>query len=241
MNDEELFEQYRATHDVALRNAIVEKYLYIAEVIAKKFSGRGVEYDDLFQAASLALMRGVDRFDPSRGVRFSTFITPTIAGEIKNYFRDHARSVHLPRAVSELRANIRETNDRLTVELGRTPTTREIATALGVSEEEVVSGAEAGTVVSLDRPAAEGETTFHELIASADDGGIEQLENRDLLLSVLEKLGEAERILVKYRFVECLSQAETAKRMNVSQMRVSRLERKTLEKLRALLNKEMAE
>ncbi len=241
MNEEELFQQYHETHDVALRNQIVENYLYIAQVIAKKFSGRGVEYDDLVQVASLALMRGVDRFDPARGVRFSTFITPTITGEIKNYFRDHARVIHLPRAVSELRADIRDTDDRLTVELGRKPTAQEIASALGVSEEEVVSGAEAGTVVSLDRPTADGDTTFHELIAAPDDGGIEQMENRDLLNSALEKLREAERTLIRHRFVEGLSQAETAGRMHVSQMCVSRLERKTLAKLRNLLQKEAAE
>ena len=88
MNDEELFQKYRETGDIAIRNQIVEKYLYIASVLAKKFVGRGVEYDDLYQVASLALIKGVERFDERKGLKFSTFITPTITGEIKNYFRD---------------------------------------------------------------------------------------------------------------------------------------------------------
>ena len=96
MIETELFAAYRRTRDVALRNEIVEKNLYIAEVLAKKFVGRGVEYDDLLQVASLALIKGVDRFDETKGVKFSTFITPTITGEIKNYFRDRGRLVHLP-------------------------------------------------------------------------------------------------------------------------------------------------
>ena len=103
MNERELFSEYRRTRDVALRNEIVERYLYIAAVLAKKFVGRGVDYDDLYQVASLALIKGVERFDETLGLQFSTYITPTITGEIKNYFRDHSRLVHLPRKVSELR------------------------------------------------------------------------------------------------------------------------------------------
>jgi RNA polymerase sigma-B factor len=90
---EQLFKQYKESGDIALRNRIAEKYLYIAEILAKKFTGRGVEYDDLYQVAAYALLRGVDRFDPSLGLQFTTFITPTITGEIQNYFRDKSRMV----------------------------------------------------------------------------------------------------------------------------------------------------
>ena len=116
MEDGELFKRYRETGDIADRNRIVEKYLYIASVLAKKFVGRGVEYDDLFQVASLALMKGVERFDESKGLQFSTFITPTITGEIKNYFRDRSRLVHLPRRVAELRVKIKRAADELLTE-----------------------------------------------------------------------------------------------------------------------------
>ena len=102
-----LFERYKETGDIAVRNAIAEKYLYIADILAKKFVGRGVEYDDLKQVASYALLRGIDRFDPALGMQFTTFITPTITGEIKNYFRDKSRAVKLPRRLSELGASIR--------------------------------------------------------------------------------------------------------------------------------------
>ena len=111
MTDErvnELFRRYKESGDISLRNQIVEKYLYIAEILAKKFVGRGVEYDDLKQVASYALLRGVDRFDPDLGMQFTTFITPTITGEIKNYFRDKSRLVKVPRRLGELNAAVKK-------------------------------------------------------------------------------------------------------------------------------------
>ena len=105
--EDELFRRYRETGDVKLRNEIAEKYLYIADILAKKFTGRGVDYDDLKQVASLALLRGIDRFNPDLNMQFTTFITPTITGEIKNYFRDKARMVKLPRRLSEIHAKVR--------------------------------------------------------------------------------------------------------------------------------------
>ena len=98
----ELFKRYKESGDVAIRNQIAEKYLYIADILAKKFVGRGVEYDDLKQVASYALLRGIDRFNPDLGMQFTTFITPTITGEIKNYFRDKSRMVKLPRRLGEI-------------------------------------------------------------------------------------------------------------------------------------------
>ena len=106
-NVNELFRRYRETGDRAIRNKIAEKYLYIADILAKKFVGRGVEYDDLKQVASLALLKGIDRFDPDLGMQFTTFITPTITGEIKNYFRDKSRLVKLPRKLGEISAAVR--------------------------------------------------------------------------------------------------------------------------------------
>ena len=105
---DELFREYRLTRDVKIRNRLVENYLNIAEILAKKFSGRGVEYDDLFQVASEALISGVEKFDPDLGNRFTTYITPTITGMIKNYFRDYSRSVRLPRRVYTVAAAVRE-------------------------------------------------------------------------------------------------------------------------------------
>ena len=237
MEDKELFQRYRETGDIALRNEIVEKYLYIASVIAKKFVGRGVEYDDLYQVAALALIKGVDRFDESKGLQFSTFITPTITGEIKNYFRDRSRLIHLPRCVAELRVSLKKVSDEYMSKTGVRPTAKELAERLHVSEEEIVRAAEAGGVVSLDTPTDDEEKmSFYEVIPASEDA-IERIENRDVLESAISVLSKEERQLVKYRFGMELSQVETAKRMNVSQMYVSRMERKILDKLRERLKK----
>lgn len=242
MEDKELFRRYRETGDVTLRNEIVEKYLYIASVIAKKFVGRGVEYDDLYQVAALALLKGVDRFDETKGLQFSTFITPTITGEIKNYFRDRSRLVHLPRRVSELRVNLKKVADEYMAETGMRPTAKELAARLNVSEEEVVRAAEAGGVVSLDNPVDDDEDamSFYEVIPAEEDN-LERIENRDELESALSILSAEEKRLVAYRFDQELSQVETARRMNVSQMYVSRMERKVLSKLKERLNKSMVD
>lgn len=243
MTETELFAQYRQTHDKALRDQIVEKYLYIASVLAKKFVGRGVEYDDLFQVAALALTKGIDRFDETLGLQFSTFITPTITGEIKNYFRDHSRLVRLPRKVSELRVGIKNASAEIFSQTGRKPTAKELAARLDVSEEDILKCAEAGGVISLDRPVENDENAslnFHEVLPAADDV-FEDIENRDMVRSALALLDENERKLVEYRFGEELSQVETAKRMGVSQMHVSRLERKILQKLRETIGKSLAE
>ena len=241
MEDKELFRRYRETGDIALRNEIVENYLYIASVIAKKFVGRGVEYDDLYQVAALALLKGVDRFDETKGLQFSTFITPTIAGEIKNYFRDRSRLVHLPRRVSELRVNLKKVADEFMTETGLRPTAKELAERLGVSEEEVVRAAEAGGVVSLDKPVDDEDAmSFYEVIPTEEDN-LERIENRDVLESAFSVLTKEERDLIEYRFVQEFSQTETAKRMNVSQMYVSRMERKVLNKLKERLKKSLVD
>lgn len=243
MEDGELFKRYRETGDIADRNRIVEKYLYIASVLAKKFVGRGVEYDDLFQVASLALMKGVERFDESKGLQFSTFITPTITGEIKNYFRDRSRLVHLPRRVAELRVKIKRAADELLTETGKKPTAQQLAQRLNVTEEEIVRAMEAGAVVSLDRNAdqdGEESMSFYEVLAS-EDNFAEQLENRDMVVSAVKKLNDTEKEIIRCRFDEELSQTETARRMGVSQMFVSRMERKILDKLKNDLKKSMAD
>ena len=242
MNDEELFQKYRETGDIAIRNQIVEKYLYIASVLAKKFVGRGVEYDDLYQVASLALIKGVERFDERKGLKFSTFITPTITGEIKNYFRDRSRLVPLPRKVSELRVSIKREAEKYLAETGKNATAKELAARLGVSEEEVLRCSEAGGVVSLDSTMDhEGDSMSLHDVLPAEENIFEDVENRDAVRAALSTLSDQERALVKYRFGHELSQMETAKRMGVSQMNVSRMERKILQKLRENLKKSMVE
>ena len=234
MDENQLFQAYRQTQDVRLRNEIAEKYLFIASMIAKKFVGRGVDYDDLFQVASLALLKGIDRFDETKGLKFSTFITPTITGEIKNYFRDRSRLIHLPRRVAELRVSVKKAEEELALATGKNPTAKEIAEKLNVPEEDVLSCMEAGSVVSLDRPVdgdSEEGASFYDMLPDGEDA-FERIEQKDAVRRAIASLNETEKKLVSYRFGQELSQAETAKRMNVSQMYVSRMERKILQKLK---------
>ena len=230
----ELFIRYRETGEVALRNQIAEKYLYIADILAKKFVGRGVEYDDLKQVASLALLRGIDRFDPSLGMQFSTFITPTITGEIKNYFRDKSRIVKVPRRLGEIGAQVRAFSNRYLSENGVKPSVREIAEGIGVSEEYVVRAMEIAGTVSLDGMCGteeDGEQSMYGLIADSEDE-FDRFETKEALKSAMVGMTDTEKQLVKYRFVDELSQSETANKLGVSQMFVSRLERKLLARLK---------
>ena len=230
----ELFIRYQETGEVALRNQIAEKYLYIADILAKKFVGRGVEYDDLKQVASLALLRGIDRFDPSLGMQFSTFITPTITGEIKNYFRDKSRAIKVPRRLGEIGAQVRAFSNRYLSENGVKPSVREIAEGIGVSEEYVVRAMEIAGTVSLDGLRGtdeDGEQSMYGLIAD-DEDEFERFETKEALKAAMAGLTDTEKQLVKYRFVEELSQSETANKLGVSQMFVSRLERKLLARLK---------
>ena len=233
-----LFERYKETGDIAVRNAIAEKYLYIADILAKKFVGRGVEYDDLKQVASYALLRGIDRFDPALGMQFTTFITPTITGEIKNYFRDKSRAVKLPRRLSELGASIRRFSSDYETEKGVKPSVRIIAERLSLTEEEVVKALEIGGVVSLDGMAGESEDgenkSLYSLLSDGEDK-YEEFETKEALRSAMKDFSDTEKAVIKYRYVNGYSQSETANRLGVSQMFVSRMERKLLLRLKETL------
>ena len=233
---DELFKQYKESGDIALRNKIAEKYLYIADILAKKFVGRGVEYDDLKQVAALALLRGIDRFDPSLGMQFSTFITPTIAGEIKNYFRDKSRAVKLPRRLSEISMSVKKYSDDYLSKTGEKPSVKTIAHNLGIDEEDVVKALEIGGTVSLDGMAGddEKEKSLYALLASGEDK-YDAFETKEALKTAMRDFTDIERALVQYRYVDEYSQSETARRLGVSQMFVSRMERKILFKLKERL------
>ncbi len=241
MTDErisELFKRYKESGDIGLRNQIAEHYLYIADILAKKFVGRGVEYDDLKQIASYALLRGIDRFDPDLGMQFTTFITPTIAGEIKNYFRDKSRVVKLPRRLSEISVAVKRFSGEYEGREGGKPSVQKIAKALNLSEEEVVKALEVGGTVSLDGMSqgedGEGERSLYALLADGEDK-YEAFENRQALLAAMQDFSATEKMLIRCRYEESLSQSDTAKKLGVSQMFVSRMERKLLERLRKSL------
>ena len=234
----ELFKRYKESGDISVRNEIAEKYLYIAEILAKKFVGRGVEYDDLKQVASYALLRGIDRFDPDLGMQFTTFITPTITGEIKNYFRDKSRMVKLPRRLSEINGAVKKFSVEYEAKYGVKPSVREIASALSLGEEEVVRALEVGGTVSLDGMAGnaedENDKSLYSLLADGEDK-YEEFETKEALYSAMRDFSDTEKALIKYRYVDQLSQSDTAVRLGVSQMFVSRMERKLLGRLKESL------
>ncbi len=230
-----LLSEYCRTRDRKLRNSLVEEYMYIAEISARRFSGRGVEYDDLLQVASLALIKALERFDCSKGVEFTSFATPSVVGEVKNYFRDKLRLVRLPRRSMEIMRRAELARERLGHELGRNPTPAEIARALKLPVEVVLEAMEshtAGFSVSLDDRAGEEDSQSVADTLGELDPSFESVELNDYLKRELSKLTEQERRVIIARFVGERSQRDIAQELGVSQMYVSRLERRVLSRLR---------
>jgi RNA polymerase sigma-B factor len=230
----DVFVEFAQTRDVALRDRLVEGHVGIAIHLARRFAGRGEPTDDLVQVASMALLGAVERFDPSRGIEFSTFATRTILGELKRHFRDKGWFVRAPRRVQELYLNIGETTNALSQRLGRSPTIREIAGAVGASEDDVIEALEAGhgyRAASLDAPGPEGETLADRV--GKPDPELGASEDRLFLGPALERLPARQRAIVEMRFVGGLTQLQIAERIGISQMHVSRLLKKSLEALRA--------
>ncbi|MDE7181985.1 MAG: sigma-70 family RNA polymerase sigma factor [Clostridia bacterium] len=231
-----LFLEYRRTGDINIRNKLVENYFYIAEILAKKFAGRGVEYDDLLQVASEGLISGVEKFNPDLGVQFTTYIIPTVTGMIKNYFRDYSRAVRLPRRIYTLAVKVRAEVNEYFKEYGTKPTVKQLSQKLGISEEQIMEALEYRAPVSLDSTvkSEDGEGLLYDVIPD-ESNGFEKFEDTESLRAEIKKLDATEQKVVKLRFVEGKSQAEVGKILGVSQMFVSRAERKIVEKLKDAL------
>ena len=231
LND--LFIEYFNTRDVSLRNRLLEQYLYIAEIVAKKFSGRGVEYDDLFQVASLALVSAIDRYDPSRGIKFQSFATPTLIVEIKNYFRDKTRLLHISRRDAEQLLKLSEAKQALSKKEKVTPD--DIAKYMQIDVERVLELLEmqqAVSVSSLDATTGEGDDQQIGDFVGESDEGYKNVENSDFLKWSINRLSDEEKRILHERFWKRRSQKEVADILGVSQMYISRYEKKILEKLR---------
>ncbi|MDQ3468645.1 MAG: SigB/SigF/SigG family RNA polymerase sigma factor [Actinomycetota bacterium] len=233
--DEELalFVEFATTRRRAVRNQLVERHMGLAAHVASRFGRRGPSDDDLRQVAFLALVKAVDRFDPERGVAFSTFAGRTIEGEIKRHFRDHTWTVRVPRSAKELHLQLRKATDELTQRLGRSPTVAQLAGHLGITADEVVEGIAAGsayTTHSLDAPLGPDGEGPRQLGAS--DKGFVHVVDIEMIGRMLDQLPEREREIVRLRFYEDLSQSEIAARVGISQMHVSRLLRRSFEAMR---------
>lgn len=233
---EQLFREYRKTGNREIRNRLVENYIYVAEILAKKFVGRGVEYDDLLQVASEALILGIEKFDPDVGVQFTTYITPTVTGIIKNYFRDYSRAVRPPRRVYTLSAKVRNETNEYYKEYGVKPTVKQLSQKLDVSEEEIIEALEYRAPISLDSKITneDGEGRLYDIIPDTSDK-FEAFEDNEALRSEIKKLDSTEQKVVLLRFVQGKSQSEVGKILGVSQMFISRAEKKIVEKLRESL------
>lgn len=224
-----------------LRDELVVAHLNLARFLAVKFANRGEPLDDLVQVGTVGLLKAIDRFDIDRGVEFTTYATPTIVGEIKRYFRDKGWAVKVPRRLQELNLAVNRTTDKLAIELGRSPTVGELAERLGAGEEEILEAQELGhayNLLSLDSevsPDADKKSQTLSDTVGITDAGLELLEDRANLERAFHVLTGRERVIIYLRFYESVSQTEIAKRLSVSQMHVSRLQAKALEKLRAVL------
>jgi len=228
------FREFARNRDPGLRDQIIESHLGLAHQLSRRFSNRGETHDDLVQVASMALVKAVDRFDPDRGVRFSTFAVKCILGELKRHFRDRGWAVRAPRRIQELYLELGHEIDRLAQELGRAPTVSELSSATGASEHDVLEALEAGRGYrssSLDAPDQEGEPLVETL--GAEDQSFEHSDNRSVLLIGLEQLSEKDRTVLQMRFVDGLTQSGIASRFGVSQMQISRLLAASLKRLRA--------
>ena len=238
LKDTELFQMYANNKDVDVRNELIERYLYVAQIIAKKFVGRGVDYEDLYQAASLALVRAIERFDPSREVKFTSFATPSLIGELKNYFRDQTRLLRVPRRDGELLKKVNNAISEHAVKYGTTPKPAQIAELLNLPVEKILELLElkqAGNVISLDSAMSGGEDDDFQLMGmlGQNDVHFERIENQDFLNYCLNLLNDEEKKIIMERFVNNKTQKQVADIMGVSQMQVSRLERRILSKLKS--------
>lgn len=224
-----------------LRDRIVALMLPLAQNLARRFAGRGVDLDDLHQVAGLGLVQAVNRFDPSRGSDFVSFAIPTITGEVKRYFRDHSWATRVPRRVKDLSLALSTATETLAQRLGRSPTAAELAGELGVDVGEVIEAVAAQgsySAQSLDSPVSrEGEqgVTLADTLA-ADDAALENAENYLALRPILDRLPDRQKRIVVMRFFEERTQTEIAREVGISQVHVSRLLAKTFEQIRAELD-----
>ena len=227
--NEALLEDYARTRDPELMARLVEAYLPLSASMARKFVGRGVELEDLEQVAAMALMKAIERFEPERGLRFSTFAVPTIAGALRNHIRDQGSAIRVSR---DLRTGLRllyRTQEELTLEKGREPSLKELAAAMAVTDDELLALLDARA--SADTTSLNDEAGLENYLG-VTEGGYERVEQQAWMDWVMGLVTPMERRLLELRFLERLGQRDTAKILGVSQMRVSRMERRVLARLR---------
>ena len=236
-DEAELWRRLREDDDPVAREELVRRHLPFARSLALRYRAASESFDDLLQVASLGLVNAVDRFDPSRGTPFVAFASPTVLGELKRHFRDRVWTVRVPRGLHDRMAEVEKATAALTVELQRPPSVGEIAAKLDLDPTDVLEAMEAGhnrRPLSLDRPVGgdEEEAPASEWVGERDEG-FELVEDRLALDDALPQLDDRERLVLRLRFVEDMTQSQIAERIGHSQMHVSRILRRSLERLRS--------
>jgi RNA polymerase sigma-B factor len=237
-SDKVLLRRYHEQGDLAARKQLIEQYMSLVRSLARRYSYRGEQLEDLVQIGAIGLIKAIDRFDVNRGVELTTYATPNIIGEIKRHFRDRGWSVRVPRGLQELNIQLSRLIEELTVQLGRSPTIAELAKSAEVSEEEVLEALESGRAyssLSLSAGSAghdeDGELDPLESLGT-EEHQYEVSEDRAVLAPGFRVLDERERKILHLRFFEGLTQSQIAQQVGISQMHVSRLIRRSLEKIR---------
>jgi len=240
--EQERFAELRRTSDVALRNRLIEDHIWLARHCARRFGGRGESPDDLGQVANMALVKAVDRFDPTFKVRFATFAVPTILGELRRHFRDRTWSMRVSRRLKDLHLELKAASEQLSHDLGRSPSVDELADALDCTPEAVLEALEAGAAYrATSLSAGIGFEHGDEIVPGEDDEELEDTSMRVTVQDALNTLPERERRVVYLRFYLGLTQSEIAEEIGVSQVHVSRILRSTLSQLGNELGEEAAD
>jgi RNA polymerase sigma-B factor len=234
--ERQLLLRYHREGDLAAREELVERFLPLARDLALRYSYTDEPFDDLLQVASLGLIKAIDRFEPGRGTKFTSYAAPTILGELKRHFRDKGWSLHVPRDLQERTLAVSRETEALSKQLGRSPMVREVAAGLGCSVEEVLEAQEAAAsyeAASLDAPAARDDEESAALVdlLGAEDSAYELVEDRHAIASTWQALPDVERKVLELRFMHDLTQREIGEQIGYSQMHVSRLLRRALNRL----------
>lgn len=239
----ELFRRFKEEGDMDAREKLVMSHLNLVRFIANKFKNRGEPIDDLVQVGYLGLLKAIDRFDPSRGLEFTTFATPTIMGEIKRHFRDKGWSVRVPRRLQELSAKVNQATDALTSQLQRSPTIAEIADYLDATVDEVLEAMESSSAyssVSLEAPSGADDDDTPSVIDryATEDSDLAFTDDRIIIEEALASFSPRERDVIEMRFLKGMTQIEIAEKLGISQVQVSRLLRRTLKKIQDKIDPE---
>lgn len=239
----ELFRRFKEEGDMDAREKLVMSHLNLVRFIANKFKNRGEPIDDLIQVGYLGLLKAIDRFDPSRGLEFTTFATPTIMGEIKRHFRDKGWSVRVPRRLQELSAKVNQATDTLTSQLQRSPTIAEIADYLDATVDEVLEAMESSSAyssVSLEAPSGADDDDTPSVIDryATEDSDLAFTDDRIIFEEALASFSPRERDVIEMRFLKGMTQIEIAEKLGISQVQVSRLLRRTLKKIQDKIDPE---